>query len=127
MPYQLLRRGSLDFSKQKNDPDEVSTVRCRLEHIRISAVAFKEGDAWVVQGIEYDNVAHADDVRAIPHAFMRAVMENIVITEHLGRRPLEGIRPAPHRFKELFETATTEMRATKRDARAPDISVRLAA
>jgi hypothetical protein len=95
------------------------------DRFQINAVAFKEGDAWVVQGIEYDIVAHAHEVTALPNAFIRAVLENIVITEHLGKRALEGIRPAPERFRELFEEAQVEMRPTRRNAKA-DVSVRVA-
>lgn len=93
--------------------------------LQINAIAFQEGDAWVVQGIEYDIVAHTYDVRKLTDAFMRAVVENIIITEHLGRRPLEGIKPAPEQFLEMFENAEIEMRSVKSDARA-GVAVRLA-
>jgi hypothetical protein len=55
--------------------------------ININAIAYREGDAWIAQGIEYDIVAQASDVISLPDAFTRAVMENICITEHLGRKP----------------------------------------
>jgi hypothetical protein len=98
-----------------------------LEQLQINAVAFKEGDAWVVQGIEYDIVAHAHDVAKLPYAFARAVLENIVITEQLGRRALQGIKPAPAHFHEMYELAETEMRPTRAIDRVPSIAVRLAA
>jgi hypothetical protein len=94
--------------------------------IEINAVAFKEGEAWVVQGIEYDIVAHSYDVVELPHAFTRAVVENILITEHLGRRALDGIKPAPERFRDMYERAQTEMRPTRVDS-GPRVVVRLAA
>jgi hypothetical protein len=95
--------------------------------LQINAIAFKEGDAWVIQGIEYDIVAHTYDVTALPHAFMRAVLENIVITTHLGRKPLEGIKPAPERFCALYERAEVEMRPTRKQEEWPDVAVRVAA
>ena len=99
-----------------------------LEQINISAVAFKEGDAWVVQGIEYDIVAHAYEIAKLPHAFTRAVLENIVITKHLGRKPLQGIKEAPARFRDMYERAETELRPTHPDPTpAPQVVVRLAA
>lgn len=98
-----------------------------IDEFRINAVAFKEGDAWVIQGIEYDIVAHAYDVAKLPHAFTRAVLENICITEQMGRGALEGIKPAPDHFREMYEQAETEMRAIKSSGRAPTVSVRLAA
>ena len=96
------------------------------QQVHINAIAFKEGDAWVVQGIEYDIVAHAYDVAKLPDAFTRAVLENIVITEHLGRRALEGIKPAPDRFREMYEHAETEMRSIRVKS-GPSVAVRLAA
>jgi hypothetical protein len=97
------------------------------KQFHINAVAFKDGGAWVVQGIEYDIVAHTYDVVKLPYAFMRAVVENMIITKHLGRRALEGIKPAPERFKEMYEKAETEMRAIRVNEHDPSISVRLAA
>jgi hypothetical protein len=94
-------------------------------HFLINAIAFKEGDAWVIQGIEYDIVAHADDITAVPHAFMRAVMENMVITQHLGRKPLEGIKPAPEHFRSLYDDADLEMRPLKKQEQWPDVTVRV--
>ena len=81
--------------------------------ITISAVAFEEGGVWVVQGVEYDICAHAKDPAGVPHAFQRAIAENICITRHLGRNPLEGIRPAPPHFKEMFDRAATQVRSVK--------------
>jgi len=95
-------------------------------HFKINAIAFKEGDAWVIQGIEYDIVAHTDDVTTLPQAFMRAVMENMIVTEHLGRKPLEGIKPAPERFRTLYDDAEVEMRATKKNEEWPEVAVRVA-
>jgi hypothetical protein len=90
----------------------------------VHAVAFKEGETWVAQGIEYDIVAHSREVTALPQAFMRAVLENILITEHLGRRPLEGIKAAPQRFRDLLDDAITEMTPVKKDPRV-EVSLRV--
>ncbi|MBV8449933.1 MAG: hypothetical protein JO124_18295 [Hyphomicrobiales bacterium] len=73
------------------------------------AVAFEEDGVWVVQGIEYDICTHAKEAAEVPQAFYRAVIENICITQHLGRRPLEGIKPAPKRFREMFERAESRL------------------
>lgn len=94
--------------------------------ISINAIAYKEGDAWIAQGIEYDIVAQASDVISLPDAFTRAVLENICITEHLGRKPLEGIKCAPSRFHEMFEAATVEVRSTNQRG-STEVAVRVAA
>jgi len=99
------------------------------ETVTINAVAFQEGNAWVIQGIEYDIVAHTYDVQKVPEAFTRAVLENVAITEHLGRKPLEGIKRAPERFREMYEKAHVEMRQLRSPnpaMTAPEVSVRLA-
>lgn len=96
------------------------------DKIRINAVAFQDGDAWIAQGIEYDIVALAHDVRDLPDAFSRAVMENICITEHLGRAPLQGIKAAPEHFRQLFENAVAEVRPVRHRGKGPSVSVRLA-
>jgi hypothetical protein len=98
-----------------------------FEELQISAIAFKEGDAWVVQGIEYDIVAHTYDVSKLPYAFARAVLENIIIAEHLGRSALDGIKAAPAHFREMYDLAETEMRPTRVIDRVPNVSIRLAA
>lgn len=99
------------------------------DEIRISAVAFKEGDAWVIQGIEYDIAAYADTMSALNNAFSRAVIENCVITERLGRQPLEGIKPAPEHFRTMFEHAEIELRNVRdleeMSPSKPSISVRV--
>jgi len=73
------------------------------DHFSINAIAFKEGDAWVIQGIEYDIVVHTYDVTAAPEAFMLAVIENMLITEHLGRAPFFRYFAKPESAEESIE------------------------
>jgi hypothetical protein len=94
--------------------------------ININAIAYREGEAWIAQGIEYDIVAQASDVISLPDAFTRAVMENILITEQLGRKPLEGIKPAPSHFHAMFDIAKIEVRATNQSG-STEVAVRVAA
>ncbi|KAF0177620.1 MAG: hypothetical protein IV086_10475 [Hyphomonadaceae bacterium] len=75
----------------------------------LSAIAFKEGDAWIIQGIEHDICAHAWDPADVPEAFVRAVVESMCIAEHLGKQGLESIKPAPERFREMFRLARTKV------------------
>jgi hypothetical protein len=84
-----------------------------MESITIRAVAFEEGGVWVVQGIEYDICAHAKDPAGVPNAFQRALAENICITQHLGRKPLQGIKRAPAHFEEMFDRAEAKVSAVK--------------
>jgi hypothetical protein len=81
-----------------------------MNQIHIRAVAFQEEGVWVVQGIEYDIVAHTDDPSKVPDVFIRAVIENACINTRLDRDALKGIKPAPEHFKDMFDTALTELR-----------------
>lgn len=99
------------------------------QRLAVRGVAFQEGGSWIVQGIDYDISAHADSMSELEQAFTRAILESCLITQHLGRKPLEGIKPAPHRFRELFEAAEVELKAVRRDPRqkmaAPSVKLRL--
>ena len=90
--------------------------------IKINAVAYQEGHVWVVQGIEFDICAHSNDAAGVPAAFLRALAENAAISQHLGREPLQGIRPAPDRFRTLFEEAVTQVKPVKH-LDLPDIPI----
>lgn len=99
-----------------------------MSDVHINAIAFKEGDVWVVQGIEYDITTHVYDVSEVPDAFMKAVFENACITLQLGRKPLEGIKPAPLKYKAMYESASTTMGTVKKPEGAimsPEIDIRL--
>ncbi len=98
-----------------------------LDDIHISAVAYQADGQWLVQGIEYDILTRAKDPSDVPLAFMRAVVANVCISEQLGRRPLEGIKPAPERFKAMFDAALTSVRSVQPGKQAADLDIRLVA
>jgi hypothetical protein len=81
--------------------------------ISIRAIAFQEDGVWVIQGLEHDIVAHAAELSKLHQAFTRAVVENMCINDRLGRNGLEGIRPAPDRFHDLYETAETQVKSVR--------------
>lgn len=93
-----------------------------MNPIAICAVAFEEDGVWVVQGVEYDICTHAKDAAGVPAAFMRAIAENACIAQHLGRGALEGVRPAPARFKTMFDEAVTQVRPVQ-DLAAHDLPI----
>jgi hypothetical protein len=98
--------------------------------ISINAVAFQEGDIWIVQGIEFDICTRASSPADVPAAFARAVVENAVINRHLGRSGLSGIKPAPSRFKEMFDNARAQVKPVEDlplgDLAASEVNIRLA-
>jgi hypothetical protein len=92
----------------------------------MNAVAFQQGDVWVVQGIQYNLVAVARNVQDVPKAFMNAVIERVHVAEHLGLDdPFLGVGPAPERFHKMFDAASTEVKPALSAGR-PMPSVRLA-
>lgn len=93
-----------------------------MSTIHISAVAFREGDVWVAQGIEYDIAVHAADLEGLSSAVSRAVAENAFITQHLGRGPMEGIGPAPEQYRKWFEEAAIELRPVHGSAARDEIA-----
>lgn len=82
---------------------------------QIRAIAFREGDAWVIQGLEYDITTHVDDPARAPMAFMRAVVENACICKELGRDFLAGIKPAPRHYFEMFDRARATLASVELD------------
>lgn len=96
--------------------------------ITVNGIAYREGDAWIVQGIEYDIVAFSETLGGLAKAFTEAIVENARITQHLGRAPLEGIKPAPAHFREMFKNAQSELRPVNPPThRRPNVTVRVAA
>ena len=73
------------------------------------AVAFKEGDVWVIQGIEYDVVAQTADIFQAPIAFLKILVSTMLINQKLGRGLLSGLKPAPERFRAMYDEATMEL------------------
>ncbi len=77
---------------------------------QIRAVAFQEGDVWVIHGVEFDVVAQAKDLMDAPAAFLKSLISTMLINQRLGRNGLEKISAAPERYLEMFENATVELK-----------------
>jgi hypothetical protein len=77
--------------------------------IDISVVAFKGERNWVAQCVEYDIAAFAESPSELHDALSSALVANLCINEHLGRRGLDGIPPAPAKFREMFETSRARL------------------
>lgn len=73
--------------------------------IQIRAVAFKEGEIYVAQGLEFDICVQAKALSDLPKKFAYSVAANVAISLELGKQPLEGIRPAPQQFFDMFDAA----------------------
>lgn len=78
--------------------------------LKIKAVAYQEDGAWIAQGVDYDIVAHSQDVLDLADAFARAVVENIMISEHMGKDPRKTLPRAPKEFRLMYESGQMEMK-----------------
>lgn len=72
---------------------------------RVDAVAFREGESWIAHGVDFDIAAHGATLTELSHAFMRAIVHNVIVAEHLGKDPRTSIPPAPAHFREMFDSA----------------------
>ncbi len=82
-----------------------------MQPIEISAVAYEEGDRWIVQGLEYDINAQADSPLNAHDAFTIKVLAEVAISLDLGKEPLQGIDPAPPEFWKMFKATSTSISA----------------
>lgn len=72
----------------------------------IDVIAFKTSDGtWIAQGVQYDIIARAPSAAALEGAFRRQIYANMELNKKFGRNGLEGIPPAPEKFKRLFNEA----------------------
>ena len=95
--------------------------------ININAVAYQDGESWIVQGIQYDLVALARRVQDIPAAFANAIIERMHVADHLGLDdPFLGVAPAHDRFHKMFDAAVTEVQSAQALGRTTTPGVRLA-
>jgi hypothetical protein len=83
------------------------------EPAEIDVIAFEASDgAWIAQGVQYDIVARAKSPAALRDAFRRQISANMELNKKFGRHGLEGIPPAPEKFKRLFDEAKERMSPT---------------
>lgn len=104
-----------------------------MDKVEISVVAFQAGDYWCAQGLQYDIAAQAKTLPDLRHAFEKAVIGHMVVSEELGIEPLVGLGPAPSEYWKLYEAAEMNVearrrapvRAPKRTWEMPDLGFRI--
>jgi hypothetical protein len=107
----------------------VSVPRADDEMLTVNVLAFRESDFWVAQCLEYDISARSDTLAKAMTALRRAFAANLAANRELGRKALEGIPPAPLRFRQMFESAESvqEKVAVGRPVAVADLRVAEAA
>ena len=81
--------------------DDRADMAINLTEFGISAVIFPEGEWWLAQCLEYDIVAQAKTLLELRHELQRVLISHIAVSEELGRKPFEGLEPAPKKFWEM--------------------------
>ncbi len=65
-------------------------------------VIFKEDDLWIAQALEHDICAHADNEEAVREQLHLMLQLERSYSADNGKRPFEGIEPAPDEFQQLW-------------------------
>lgn len=98
---------------------------------RIRVIAFREGEQWVAQCLEYDIGTQAADLTELQKRLALAV--DAERNESIARNgnAFEGIDPAPRRFHEMWEKAAGNFKprhpAQSRDGSRVDFEMALCA
>jgi hypothetical protein len=72
---------------------------------RIRAVVFKEGDWWIIQGLEYDFVTVARRLEDVPSSIQQFLAVLFAASQQIGVEPFYGYSKAPRRFWKMYECA----------------------
>jgi hypothetical protein len=77
-------------------------IMAERERLLLSVLLFNEGEAWVVQCLEYDIVAQGESPRAALEALGWTVGAHILLDKERRRKPFSTLQPAPSSFREKF-------------------------
>ena len=84
--------------------------------VTINAVIFRDGEDWIVQGIEHDICAQGPTVSEARRAFEQSVIGTALFGAAKGSAPLSDIPPAPEEYRAMFERADVSINSTNDDA-----------
>ena len=76
-----------------------------MELLRIRTVVFKEGNWWIIQGLDYDFVALARRLEDVPGEIRRFLAVLFAASAQLGVQPFYEYAPAPRRYWRMYEQA----------------------
>ena len=76
-----------------------------MDPLRIRTVVFKEGNWWIIQGLDYDFVALARRLEDVPGEIRRFLAVLFAASVQLGVQPFYGYAPAPRRYWRMYEQA----------------------
>jgi hypothetical protein len=76
-----------------------------MDPIRIRVVVFREGDWWIIQGLDYGFATVARRLEDVPGEIQRFLSVLLSACHHLGVEPFHGYAAAPRRFWRMYEQA----------------------
>ena len=93
---------------------------------QIRVIAYKDGDLWVGQCLEYDIGAQAPDLEQLHRRLVLVIDAERRESMKRHGKPFAGIAPSPAHFQDMWETAAGEFRPRRADDRV-DIEMALRA
>ena len=85
---------------------------------KLSVLFIESRSGWTAQCLEHDIAAQADSLNALFDEIERVLVAQVALDEAQGRRPFEGIEPAPAKFWDAFRAARTKMQRPAAGLRA---------
>lgn len=93
----------------------------------LRVIAFKEGDTWVAQCLEYDISASASDLDDLYGRLMLTIQMDRESSIQIHGKPFAGLERAPHHFFDLWEKRSRKMAPTVNSFDHTEVEFRLAA
>lgn len=90
-----------------------------------SIVLLQEGEWWSAQCLEYDIATQAKSFTDVLYEIQKLIVSHFAVAEAEGRRPFEGIGPAPQKYWELFDRAQVKVTRDPVPFRVADGSPRI--
>ena len=72
---------------------------------RIRVVVYRDGDWWIIHGLDYEFVTLARRLEDVPGEIRRWLSVLFAASQQLGIEPFHGYSPAPKRLWRLYEQA----------------------
>ena len=71
----------------------------------LRALVFREGDWWIIHGLDYDFAAVARRLEDVPAVIQHFLTILVAASRQIGVQPFHGYSPAPRRYWKMYEQA----------------------
>jgi len=90
-----------------------------MAEYRIRAVAFRRGDWWVAQCLDYALATQTRTLEELPYELKRLLTVQIHASLARGIEPFAGFSPAPRRYWEMYEHARARVEPVESSEASP--------